>query len=322
MGTVKAQEIIIDEEFRSLLPELDKDTYAALSANIAANGCRDALVLWNGILIDGHNRLRACLENDVPYRTVSKEFASRELVIIWIIANQIARRNLSSMQLAHYRGVHYRADKQLTSNPEGRNYPRESAAVSTEELDGNNYHQANIRTTSQRLAQQYKVSEKTIRTDAKIAEVIDAIGAASPEAKRMILAGDVVIHKLTLKEFASKSPEDIAELAKKIADGSYEIERLIGADSFTGAGASPLADTTDGAAGAAAGETTGATTGSSLPATSSTGTNQAVLSAVTRLTDTFLLEWGHQSASSNSALIKPTLRHFIDALEQHYRQIT
>ena len=50
------QKIIIDEEFKGLLPELDKETYESLEANILQNGCRDSLVLWGDILIDGHNR--------------------------------------------------------------------------------------------------------------------------------------------------------------------------------------------------------------------------------------------------------------------------
>ena len=50
------QEIIIDEEFKSLLPALDPRTYLELEENLLQNGCRDAIVLWNGILIDGHNR--------------------------------------------------------------------------------------------------------------------------------------------------------------------------------------------------------------------------------------------------------------------------
>ena len=49
-------EIIIDEEFNSLLPALDEQTYAMLEENLLENGCMNPLVLWNGILIDGHNR--------------------------------------------------------------------------------------------------------------------------------------------------------------------------------------------------------------------------------------------------------------------------
>ena len=46
------QEIIIDEEFRFLLPVLDEETFRLLEENILEHGCRVPLVLWNNILID------------------------------------------------------------------------------------------------------------------------------------------------------------------------------------------------------------------------------------------------------------------------------
>jgi len=36
------QKIIIDEEFKALLPALDKETYDMLEANLIQNGCRDS----------------------------------------------------------------------------------------------------------------------------------------------------------------------------------------------------------------------------------------------------------------------------------------
>ena len=49
------KEIRIDEEFKNLLPTLDKETYAWLEENLQTNGCREPLVTWEGILIDGYN---------------------------------------------------------------------------------------------------------------------------------------------------------------------------------------------------------------------------------------------------------------------------
>jgi len=50
------QKIIIDEEFRMLLPKLDGLTFESLEKNILEHGVRDPLVVWNDILIDGYNR--------------------------------------------------------------------------------------------------------------------------------------------------------------------------------------------------------------------------------------------------------------------------
>jgi len=110
--------IIIDDEFKILLPRLDDETYRLLEENILEYGCRVPLILWNGILIDGYNRLQICTEHNIPFNTTDMEFDSREDALIWIIENQISRRNLTPIQLSHFRGLHYLADKktQGTSN--------------------------------------------------------------------------------------------------------------------------------------------------------------------------------------------------------------
>ena len=73
-----------------------------------------------------------------------------------------------------------------------------------------------------RLAGQYRVSPKTIGRDAKTAEAIDAIGATSPDAKRMILSGEVAIDKMALQELVFKPKEEIDEIAAAIETSAYE----------------------------------------------------------------------------------------------------
>ena len=106
-------EVIIDEEFRLLLPTLDGETLRLLEDSILQHGCRDPLVLWNGILIDGYNRYKICTHHDIPFNTVNMEFDSRDEVLIWIITNQVSRRNLTPIQLGHFCGLHYIVDKKI-----------------------------------------------------------------------------------------------------------------------------------------------------------------------------------------------------------------
>ena len=205
--------IIIDEEFKALLPELDTETFAGLEENVLQHGVRDPIVLWNSILIDGHNRYAICQKHDLPFHTINMKFSSREEVLIWIIGNQITRRNLSQMQLSHFRGLHYRADKKIQGsnnqyiqkgeNPQNEVFHREKS-------------------TSSRLAARYNVSRATIERDAKLSEAIDEIGLTSPEAKRKILSGEVSINKNVLQDHASKSKEEVSKIAAQIEEGSYE----------------------------------------------------------------------------------------------------
>ena len=88
---------IIDPEFRDLIPPLRGDELANLEASILADGCREALIVWkdHGIIIDGHHRYVICTKHSLSFETIEKEFASREAVMIWMIDNQLARRNIA-----------------------------------------------------------------------------------------------------------------------------------------------------------------------------------------------------------------------------------
>jgi hypothetical protein len=89
---------IIDPVFSTLLPELTEEESAALEKSLIEEGCRDPLLTWQGILIDGHNRLRICTRRGIRFET--KEVTSlgnRGEAEDWILDNQMARRNLSKI---------------------------------------------------------------------------------------------------------------------------------------------------------------------------------------------------------------------------------
>lgn len=88
-------ELIIDKEFQILIPPLAPEEYQKLKENIIADGCREPLVIWGKIIVDGHNRYKICTESNVPYKTINKEFRDRSDVIEWMLRNQLGRRNLT-----------------------------------------------------------------------------------------------------------------------------------------------------------------------------------------------------------------------------------
>jgi len=204
------QKIIIDEEFKTLLPALDKDTFALLEENLIQNGCRDSIVLWGNILIDGHNRYEICSRHGIPFNTIAKDFDSREEALIWIISTQVSRRNLTPIQLSHFRGLHYMADRKMHGG---------NRRNSTEISSG---HSGILKSTAGRLAGQYRVSPRTIARDARTAAAIEAIGEISPSAKKMILSGEAGLDKKKLGGLSEKPTEEIEAVAAAIENGTYE----------------------------------------------------------------------------------------------------
>lgn len=93
------KKLIIDAEFKALIPPLQEEEYAALEQSILRDGCRDRLVVWNNILVDGHNRYEICERHQKSFKTTTLERVdSRERAMAWVIDNQLARRNVSDIQ--------------------------------------------------------------------------------------------------------------------------------------------------------------------------------------------------------------------------------
>ena len=88
--------ITIDTEFRTLIPPLTAEEFSQLEANCLENGIQDSLKTWSGILVDGHNRYEIAEKHGLSYKTDEMEFESRDDVKLWIIKNQLGRRNLSA----------------------------------------------------------------------------------------------------------------------------------------------------------------------------------------------------------------------------------
>ena len=97
MTNAIVSELIVDDEFRSLIPPLSEEEFEGLEKDILTNGFHDwePIVTWNGTIVDGHNRYRICQENGIEYKTIEQEFASRDAAKIWIVEHQFSRRNLS-----------------------------------------------------------------------------------------------------------------------------------------------------------------------------------------------------------------------------------
>jgi hypothetical protein len=88
--------ITIDKEFESLIPPLSPEEFQQLEENCVKEGIRDALITWNGTLIDGHNRFKIAAKHGLHWNEKRMEFADRNEAIRWIILNQFGRRNLSA----------------------------------------------------------------------------------------------------------------------------------------------------------------------------------------------------------------------------------
>ena len=92
-------DIVVNEELKAYIDPLTPEEHEALERSILAEGCRDALVLWGNVLVDGHNRYGICRRHGLPFQTVQHpRFKSIEDVHLWMIDQHLGRRSISDFQ--------------------------------------------------------------------------------------------------------------------------------------------------------------------------------------------------------------------------------
>lgn len=185
----------IDSEFKNLIPALTDEEYKGLEQSILSEGCRDALVLWGDILVDGHNRYEICTKHGIEYKTVQKAFGSRDDVKLWMIGNQLSRRNINS-------------------------YARNTLESLSDDI------QASKRQNQGKRTDLFQNSEKGERTDTT-KEIAKRAGTSTDTTSRVLTINKKIDQAIAeKKQIAGQKPE---QLKKKLMDGDVSINKAYNA---------------------------------------------------------------------------------------------
>ncbi|CAH0997686.1 hypothetical protein EMA8858_03820 [Emticicia aquatica] len=225
------QNIVVLDELKNLIPPLSNEEFEQLQSNILEHGCQSPLQLWQTpkssigiasensgdiayVLVDGHNRYKICVNNNLPFEVYLLSFESLKEAKDYMIELQLGRRNLSPTQISYFRGLRYNNEKIDKSQnlPKGQNdllanlSVTEQAEIMDKTPKGQNDLLGN--STAERLADEYKVSPKTIKRDAEFAKGLQRMGAS---LRNDILTGKEKIDKNIIQKL-SKIPENIGTI--------------------------------------------------------------------------------------------------------------
>ena len=89
----------IDVDFKNILPPLTTTEYMELEKSIKEKGVLSPILVWNGYIVDGHNRYEICTTNGIDNFPIKEvEFNNKEEALEWILSHQLGRRNLTDFQ--------------------------------------------------------------------------------------------------------------------------------------------------------------------------------------------------------------------------------
>ncbi|MBC3869113.1 ParB N-terminal domain-containing protein [Undibacterium oligocarboniphilum] len=203
--------IILHDELRAYIDPLTEHEYAALERSLLTEGCRDALILWGDVLIDGHNRYAICQKHQLPFKTVQNgQFQNIEDVQLWMIENHLARRSVSDFQ----RGMLALRKKEILIS---RQQSVSQTVVTTSAPEPAEEVAPVLKTTQSRqeIARLAGISSHAVVQIEKIQR------AAAPELVQAVRAGTISISAAAA---IASLPEQ--EQASAVAGGRKELQQL------------------------------------------------------------------------------------------------
>ena len=201
--------LAIDPEFASKIPPLREEELKQLEENILADGVViNPLIIWDGVIVDGHNRYRILQQYpEIQFSTYEKAFSNRYEAIAWICKNQLGRRNLTPEQRKYLIGKQYEAEKQ--SNGGDRKSSMKKSVGQNDQLIERKH-------TRRRIADENNVNESFVRRAESFANGVDAAEAVEPGIKQSILSGTLKVTNQDVSAIAKAPPEERPALVQQL----------------------------------------------------------------------------------------------------------
>ena len=199
----------IDPEFESRIPPLTDDEFQQLEENILADGVIiSPIVVWEGVVIDGHNRFRIVEKHPhISFTTCERQFANRYEALAWICKNQLGRRNLTFQQKKYLIGKQYDSEKASHGGD------RKSEEVKS---SGQKAHLIADKKTAERIAEENGINEKTVRRAAQYSRAVDLADEVEPGIRKEILSGAIKATDKEITALASADPEERPTLIEEL----------------------------------------------------------------------------------------------------------
>ena len=183
--------ITVNEDLQAYIDPLTPDEYAALERSLLAEGCRDALVLWGDVLVDGHNRHAICQKHGLPFQTVQNtRFTSLEDVHLWMIDQHLGRRSVSDFQ----RGVLALRKKDLVAERRSRALARstdDSSAAAADPADADTGFSAH---TAEPLHSREDIARAARLSSGQVVMIEKIQKQAAPEVVAALKAGSISLN--------------------------------------------------------------------------------------------------------------------------------
>lgn len=188
---------------------MTEDEFKQLEDNILADGVViNPIIVWNGVIVDGHNRFRVLEKHPhIKYSVHEKSFDDRFSVLAWICKNQLGRRNLTPTQKKYLIGKQYEAEKASYGGDRKSEEAKSSCQI------GNLISQQK---TCERIAGENGISSRSVCRAESFSKAVDIAEEVEPGIRSDILSGSIKATANDVQAIIQAVPTERPQLIEKL----------------------------------------------------------------------------------------------------------
>lgn len=97
----------IDPEFKRLSIPLSPEEERKLENSLIRKGCMEPITVWHGCILDGHKRYEICSYEEMDYKTVEMDFATKDEALLWVCKKHLSTAKPNSAAFRYLLGKRY-----------------------------------------------------------------------------------------------------------------------------------------------------------------------------------------------------------------------
>lgn len=210
------------KEFLHTAPELMRlsipfphEEMEKLESSLIENGCIEPILIWNGLILDGHKRYKICVEENIDFEIEELEFEDINEAAIWVCSHRIDQYDKKSTTYQYLIGKWYAIQKIVNFEKRKKSGNISFSKKYTKNPDETYCHYGH---TSITMGVELGINRSTVEKYRRLSESMDRLDTIEPMLYQAILSGEVEFSQNEIIRMMNYDNKTISMIRHKYVD--------------------------------------------------------------------------------------------------------
>ena len=195
--------LVTDRIFLSLSVPFGPERETEFEKSLLRDGCREPIIVWEGVIIDGYKRYRICAAEAIDFSVKEMDFPSEEEAVSWVCRRRIPEYPRHSVPYRYLVGRLYNAQKRIYR--EVRKQPEDIRTIQLNP-DWNR--------VSYYIAEEFNLNHATIENHGTYATWLEQIADKAWPLFKAILSGMIAATRKEIRSYADMDVNQLSDLCR------------------------------------------------------------------------------------------------------------